>query len=85
MKFCFDITFLSASHGFRSAAPLPCSVRGEPEDRLSLNEMLDRANIAEKSVKSLPGSHMAVYDEKMRSRVVQELAMEAAKIGRAHV
>lgn len=50
----------------------------KPEDRLSLNEMLDRANIAEKSVKSLPGSHMAVYDEKMRSRVVQELAMEAA-------
>ena len=50
----------------------------KPEDRLSLNEMLDRANIAEKSVKSLPGSHMAVYDEKMRSKVVQELAMEAA-------
>lgn len=49
-----------------------------PEDRLSLNEMLDRANIAEKSVKGLPGSHMAVYDEKMRSRVVQELAMEAS-------
>lgn len=49
-----------------------------PEDRLSLNEMLDRANMAEKSVKPLSGSHMAVYSESMRSSAVNEMQMESA-------
>lgn len=49
-----------------------------PKDRLSLNEMLDRANMAEKSVKPLSGSHMAVNSESMRSSAVNEMQMESA-------
>jgi len=73
-----DVSFAGDSRRIRVELACGAYRMEKPEERLSLNEMLYRANIAEKSVKSLPGSHMAVYDEKMRSRVVQELAMEAA-------
>lgn len=48
------------------------------EDRLSINEILDRANIAEKSIKGKPGSNMAFYDEAMRLQAVQEMEKVAS-------
>lgn len=47
---------------------------GEP---LSVEDMIDRANMAQKTVKSLPGSRMAFYSEDMRSRVILEKTMES--------
>lgn len=48
------------------------------EDRLSLNEMIDRANMAQKHQKEMPGSSMAIYNEQMRSKVVRELELKAS-------
>ncbi len=47
------------------------------EDLLSIEEMLDRANVAQKSVKLQGGSRLAFYTEKMRSQIIQEKAMES--------
>lgn len=43
---------------------------------LSAEEMLDRANIAQKSVKNLPGNQFAVYDRTMRERILREKELE---------
>lgn len=47
------------------------------EDVLSLEEMMNRANMAQKSVKSQPGSQIAFYTEEIRQQVLNELSMEA--------
>lgn len=49
----------------------------EQNDPISLNEMLNRANIAKKTVKNLPGSRYATFDKEIRERVAQEVMMEA--------
>lgn len=51
-------------------------VEGEGEP-LSVEDMIDRANMAQKTVKPLPGSRMAFYSEDMRSRVILEKTMES--------
>lgn len=51
-------------------------VEGEGEP-LSVEDMIDRANMAQKTVKPLPGSRMAIYTEEMRSRVILEKNMES--------
>ncbi|MGI6200328.1 MAG: EAL domain-containing protein [Christensenellales bacterium] len=48
----------------------------EPGDNLSLAEMMNRANIAQKSVKSQRGSQIAIYTESMRQRVLNDLRLE---------
>lgn len=48
------------------------------EDRLSLNEMMDRANIAQKHQKEMPGSSMTFYNEQMRIKVVRELELKGS-------
>lgn len=48
-----------------------------PGDRLSLDEMLNRANMAQKYIKSKAGSQVAMFDDEMRRRVVRELQLEA--------
>lgn len=51
----------------------------DPQDtRLSLMEMLDRANIAQKSHKNLPGSHCTFYDETMRLTILKELELTSS-------
>ncbi|GAB7502314.1 putative bifunctional diguanylate cyclase/phosphodiesterase [Bilophila wadsworthia] len=48
-----------------------------PEDILSIDDMLDRANLAQKSVKHLSGSKYALYSEEMRKRVLYEKNIES--------
>ena len=48
-----------------------------PGDELSLDEMINRANIAQKYIKSKAGSQVAIFDDEMRRRVVRELQLEA--------
>lgn len=48
-----------------------------PEDILSIDDMLDRANLAQKSVKHLSGSKYAFYSEEMRKRVLYEKNIES--------
>lgn len=47
------------------------------EELFSVEDMIDRANMAQKNIKGLPGSRMAFYTEEMRSRVILEKAMES--------
>lgn len=44
---------------------------------LSMEEMMNRANMAQKSVKRQVGSKMAVYSEEMRNKVLSDMTMEA--------
>ena len=44
---------------------------------LSVEDMIDRASIAQKSVKDLSGSRYAFYSEKMRQELISEKEMEA--------
>lgn len=44
-------------------------------DMLSMGEMLNRANMAQKSVKMLPGSQLAYYTDEMRRKEIQELLL----------
>lgn len=53
--------------------------RGDSE--LNLDEMLNRANMAQKSIKKNSGSHYAVYDEDMRRKVIEDMELEAAMRG----
>lgn len=46
-------------------------------DLLSVEDMIDRANMAQKSVKLQPGSRFALYSEKMRSQFILGKSMEA--------
>lgn len=46
----------------------------DTDPELSLGEMLNRANMAQKSVKPLPGNHMAFYTEEMRLKHLQEIS-----------
>lgn len=48
-----------------------------PEDILSIDDMLDRANLAQKGVKHLSGSKYAFYSEEMRKRVLYEKNIES--------
>lgn len=43
---------------------------------LSMEEMMNRANMAQKSVKRQIGSRIAVYSEEMRNKVLSDMAME---------
>lgn len=47
------------------------------EAHLSVEEMQDRANIAQKSIKRRSGSGFSIYSEEMRSKILSDLALEA--------
>ncbi len=50
----------------------------EPDDKeLTLNDMLDRANVAQKSIKNMSGSRCAIYSKEMRERILRETEMES--------
>ncbi len=49
----------------------------EQEGTLSLNDMVNRANMAQKSVKHLPGSQCAFFTNEIRERILLESEMEA--------
>ena len=49
----------------------------KPDDSLSIDDMLDRANIAQKSIKPLGGSRYAVYSEAMCKKFLYEKELEA--------
>lgn len=49
----------------------------KPMDRLSIEEMLNRANMAQKSVKNQTGSQVAVYSHEMRARVLCDMEMQS--------
>lgn len=44
-------------------------------DRLEVNQMLNRANIAQKKIKALPGSHLAFYTDEMRQKEMEEIQL----------
>ena len=46
-------------------------------DILNISQMLNRANMAQKSVKNLPGSHIAFYTDEMRRKEVNEMMLSA--------
>lgn len=46
-----------------------------PEDHLSIGEMLNRANLAQKSIKAAHGSNMAFYTEEMRETELLKLEL----------
>ncbi|MCB6366681.1 EAL domain-containing protein [Intestinibacillus massiliensis] len=48
-----------------------------PADVRGIDDMIDRANMAQKTVKGLGGSRIAFYSEEMRGRVIREKSMEA--------
>lgn len=50
----------------------------EDDDALSLNDMLGRATMAQKSVKHLGGSRYAFYSKAMREKVIYEQEVEAS-------
>lgn len=50
-------------------------------ERLSIEEMQDRANIAQKSIKGKSGSGFAIYSEEMRSKILSDLTLEAEMRG----
>jgi len=50
-------------------------VNGE-DGNLSLNDMQDRANIAQKKAKSMIGSHYSIYSNEIRERILRETEME---------
>lgn len=48
-----------------------------PADLMNVDDMFDRANLAQKSVKPLGGSRLAFYTEDMRIQIIQEKEIEA--------
>ncbi len=50
------------------------------EDLLSIEDMIDRANLAQKSVKRLDGSRMAFYSDEMRRQLLHEKEIEAVMV-----
>ncbi|MGE4547952.1 MAG: putative bifunctional diguanylate cyclase/phosphodiesterase [Intestinibacillus sp.] len=46
-------------------------------DELGIEDMIDRANMAQKTIKALGGSRIVFYSEEMRQRVIREKSMEA--------
>lgn len=71
---CFEET---ASKKFRLELVCGIYLLAAGERPLSLEEMMNRANMAQKSVKPIPGSHMAIYSEAMRQKIISDLEMEA--------
>lgn len=63
--------------GIRLDLSMGVYVAGPEDGPLSLHDMLDRANMAQKSVKNWGGSACALYSEDMRRRVLEETEMEA--------
>jgi len=49
----------------------------EPDNRLSVEEMLNRANMAQKRVKPLPGNQFTLYTDAMRQKEIQEFHLTA--------
>lgn len=50
------------------------------EDLLSIEDMIDRANLAQKSVKRLDGSRVAFYSDEMRRQLLREKEIEAIMV-----
>lgn len=50
----------------------------KPEDILELGKMLNKANMAQKSIKALPGSHLAFYNDALRQKEIQEIELTAS-------
>ncbi|MBQ0015035.1 MAG: GGDEF domain-containing protein [Oscillospiraceae bacterium] len=53
-----------------------CSGDDPTSDNLSISEMIDRANMAQKSVKGSSEYHIAFYTEEIRERVIAEKELE---------
>lgn len=66
-----------ASRQFRVELVGGCYLASD-NDPLSIDDMLDRANIAQKSVKHLGGSRYVFYSEDMRKKVLYEKELESS-------
>lgn len=62
-------------HNFRPELASGIYLIENPEDHLSMGEMLNRANLAQKSIKSTPGSNLAFYTEEMRETEIFKLEL----------
>ena len=49
----------------------------DQSEQLTLNDMIDRANMAQKSIKEQIGSQMTFYTEEIRNQTIKETEMEA--------
>lgn len=49
----------------------------EQSENLTINDMIDRANMAQKSIKNQAGSQMIFYTEEIRNQTIKETEMEA--------
>lgn len=70
------------TRGIRLDVSMGVYVAEPGSDPLSVQDMMDRANMAQKSVKNRVGSGCVFYSEDMRRKVLDETAMEA-RMGQA--
>lgn len=64
-------------NGFRLDISMGIYLPESGGEQLSLQDMIDRANIAQKSAKGKSGSQCVFYSEDMRSRVLRETEIES--------
>lgn len=65
-----------AEQGYRAELCSGIYIVGEDDEELGINDMLDRANVAQKSVKYRAGSNCAFYSDEMREKILAETELE---------
>lgn len=67
----------TADHGYKLELCSGIYVIDGQDGELTVNGMLDRANVAQKSVKNFSGPQYAFYSEKMRDKILRDAVLEA--------
>ncbi len=65
-----------ASHGYKPEITVGIYLITGEDSGLTLNDMLDRANLAEKSIKNKMGSNCEIFSSKIRDRILYEAEIE---------
>ncbi len=66
----------TAERGYKIEICAGIYVLDENDGEISVNDMLDRANVAQKSVKNMNGSRCGFYSSEMRDRIISEAELE---------
>lgn len=67
----------TAKRGYKLEMCSGIYVIGEDDGDMTINDMMDAANVAQKSVKNLSGARVAFYSAEMHKKIVREAEMEA--------
>ncbi len=65
-----------AARGYKPEITVGIYLIGSDDQDLSINDMLDRANLAEKSIKNDFGSNYAIFSSTIRDRILYEAEIE---------